>query len=106
MADYRALATSYANQVGVNPSIFINQIQQESGFNPNAMSPAGAIGIAQFMPGTAQGLGLNPRDPVASLKAAALYDANNLKAYNGDYPKMLAAYNCGSGCVNNAVAKS
>ncbi len=57
------------------------------------------------MPGTAQGLGLNPRDPVASLKAAALYDARNLKLYNGDYSKMLAAYNCGGGCVNSAVLK-
>lgn len=102
--DYQSLATSYAQQAGIDPTIFVAQIQQESGFNPNAVSPAGAIGIAQFMPTTAAGLGLNPHDPVASLKAAAQYDANNLNAYNGDYAKMLAAYNAGGGAVNNAVA--
>ncbi len=103
--DYRALASSYATQVGISPTIFVAQIQQESGFNPNAVSSAGAIGIAQFMPQTAQGLGLNPHDPVASLKAAAQYDARNLKLYNGDYSKMLAAYNAGGGTVNSASHK-
>lgn len=103
--DYRALATTYAQQAGINPTIFVNQIQQESGFNPNARSSAGALGIAQFMPSTAASIGLNPLDPVASLKAAAQYDASNLKTYGGDYPKMLAAYNCGGGCVNDAMQK-
>jgi len=106
MTDYRALASSYAQQSGISPDIFVAQIQQESGFNPDATSSAGAIGIAQFMPETAKSLGLNPRDAIASLKAAARYDANNLKAYNGDYAKMLAAYNCGGGCVQQAVQKS
>lgn len=104
MADYQSLAASYAQQAGIDPTVFVAQIQQESGFNPNAVSSAGAIGIAQFMPATAAGLNLNPHDPVASLKAAALYDARNLKAYNGDYAKMLAAYNAGGGAVNSAVA--
>lgn len=106
MTTYQQLATSYAAQLGLNPAIFTAQIQQESGFNPNAVSSAGAIGIAQFMPATAAGLNppLNPRDPVASLKAAAQYDANNLQTYNGDYAKMLAAYNAGNGAVNTAVA--
>lgn len=104
---YQQLATTYAQQVGLDPGIFVAQIQQESGFNPNAVSSAGAQGIAQFMPGTAAGLNppLNPFDPVASLRAAAQYDANNLQTYNGDYAKMLAAYNAGGGAVNSAVAQ-
>ncbi len=105
MTDYQTLATSYAQQAGIDPQVFVNQIQAESGFNPNAVSPAGAIGIAQFMPQTAAGLGLNPKDPIASLRAAASYDARNLKTYNGDYAKMLAAYNAGGGSVNNAVSQ-
>lgn len=105
MTDYPTLARTYAQQSGISPDIFVAQIQQESGFNPDAVSSAGAIGIAQFMPTTAASLGLNPKDPIASLKAAAQYDAGNLKTYNGDYSKMLAAYNCGGGCVQGAVTK-
>lgn len=51
------------------------------------------------MPGTAAGLHLNPRDPVASLYAAAGMDARNLHAYGGDWAKTLAAYNAGGGAV-------
>ncbi len=105
MTDYQALAATYAQQAKVDPGIFVSQIQQESGFNPSAKSPAGALGIAQFMPQTAAGLGINPLDPVASLRAAASYDARNLQTYGGDYSKMLAAYNAGGGTVNNAVSQ-
>lgn len=101
--DYRTMAAQFAIAQGVNQGVFVNQIQQESGFQTNVVSPAGAIGIAQFMPATAQGLGLNPYDPVASLKAAAQYDAKSLQTYGGDYQKMLAAYNAGGGAVDNAV---
>lgn len=103
--DYRSQAAQFAIAAGINQGIFVNQIQAESGFNPNAVSPAGAQGIAQFMPATAKGLGLNPFDPTASLKAAAAYDAKSLATYGGDYQKMLAAYNAGGGAVNSAVAQ-
>lgn len=99
--DARAAARKY----GINPDIFVRQIQQESGFNPLARSPAGAEGIAQFMPGTAAGLGINPFNPQQALDAAARYNANNLRAYGGDYAKALAAYNAGGGAVNYAIAK-
>lgn len=106
MTDYQSIAKQDANILGIDPSVFVAQIQQESGFNPNPPhSSAGAIGIAQFMPGTAQGLGVNPNDPVASLKAAAQYDKNNLNKYHGDYTKMLAAYNAGGGAVDAAVSQ-
>jgi len=104
MTDYQALARQDATQAGIDPGVFVNQIQQESGFNPRASSPAGAQGIAQFMPGTAAGMGINPWDPASALAGAARLDAQNLKKYNGDYSKMLAAYNAGGGSVDFAVA--
>lgn len=98
-------ARNAARRFGVNPDIFVKQIQQESGFNPNARSPAGAEGIAQFMPGTAAGMGINPWDPQQALQAAAQYDANNLRQYGGNYAKTLAAYNAGGGAVNEAIRR-
>jgi len=68
-ADYRAIAKQKAEKYGLLPDVFLRQIQQESGFNPGAVSEAGALGIAQIMPSTARGWGVNPRDPVASLDA-------------------------------------
>src|SRR5215471_17047671 len=98
--DLRAYARQAATNAGIDPDIFVAQIQQESGFSPTAKSPAGAIGIAQFMPGTAAGVGLDPTDAYASLEAAARMDAQNLSKYGGDYSKMLAAYNAGPGNVD------
>lgn len=98
-------AIAAAHRAGIDPNIFVRQIQQESNFNPNAVSPAGAEGIAQFMPGTARGLGINPFNPVQALYAAAQYMANSLRAFGGDYAKALAAYNAGGGAVNYAIAR-
>ena len=91
-------ARAAAQRAGIDPDIFVRQIQQESGFNPKARSGAGAIGIAQFMPGTAAGMKVDPTDPYAALDAAAQMDAQNLNRY-GSYDKMLAAYNAGGGAV-------
>ena len=93
-------ARAAAQRAGIDPNVFTAQIQQESGFNPNAKSPAGAQGIAQFMPATAAGVNLDPSDPYASLDAAAKMDAQNLSKYGGDYSKTLAAYNAGGGNVD------
>ncbi|HEU5229600.1 MAG TPA: transglycosylase SLT domain-containing protein [Ktedonobacteraceae bacterium] len=100
---YVAIARQDAINVGINPDYFVRQINQESGFNPNAVSPAGAVGIAQFLPSTAAGLGIDPYDPIQALKGAAQYMATYAKQYGGDYAKALAAYNAGSGTVANAV---
>jgi len=102
-SQYIAVAEQDATAVGIPPAYFVRQIQQESGFNPNAVSPAGAVGIAQFEPGTAAGLGINPWDPIQSLKGAATLMANYARQYGGDYAKALAAYNGGSGTVQSAV---
>ena len=101
---YVSVALSAARAAGIPDTTFVRQINIESGFNPKAVSPAGAIGIAQFMPATAVELGINPWDPVQALDAAARYMANLIHSYGGDEAKALAAYNAGSGTVNWAVA--
>ncbi len=102
-SQYVAIAQQDASAVGIPATYFVRQIQQESGFNPNAVSPAGAVGIAQFEPGTAAGLGINPWDPIQALKGAAKLMANYARQYGGDYAKALAAYNGGTGTVQYAV---
>ena len=100
--NYQQLAQQDAIAAGIDPTLFVAQINQESGFNPNALSPAGAEGIAQFMPGTARGLGVNPWDPVASLKAAAGLMGVYLKRF-GNEPAALSAYNYGPAGTYNAI---
>lgn len=99
MTNYRELARRYAIKYGINPTYFIRQIKAESGFNPRAVSPAGARGIAQIMPGTAKGWGVDPMNPRAALDAAAKNMSRYLKSYKGDWRKALAAYNAGPGAV-------
>jgi len=103
--DYVDMARQAAISAGINPDAFVRQIQQESGFNPNAGSPAGAEGIAQFMPGTAASMGVNPYDPSSALSGAARMMAGLAAQYGGDYSKALAAYNAGGGAVDAAVAQ-
>lgn len=102
-SQYIAIAQQDATAAGISPVYFVRQINQESGFNPYAVSPAGAEGIAQFEPGTAAGLGINPWDPVQALRGAAQLMAGYNRNYGGDYAKALAAYNGGSGTVQYAV---
>ncbi|MDQ6643916.1 MAG: lytic transglycosylase domain-containing protein, partial [Chloroflexota bacterium] len=101
---YVAIAQQDATNAGISPDYFTRQINQESGFNPNAVSPSGAVGIAQFMPGTARGLGIDPWDPTVALNAAAHLMASYANNYGGDYAKALAAYNGGSGTLQYAVS--
>jgi len=98
MMDYRVEARKAAQKYGLRPEIFLRQIQQESGFNPHARSPAGALGIAQIMPATAQGWGVNPLNPRAALNAAAKNMARYVDQF-GNYEDALRAYNAGPGNV-------
>jgi len=98
-SQYVAIARQDASNAGISPDLFVRQINQESGFNPWAVSPAGAIGIAQFMPATAAGMGINPRDPLQSLRGAARLMASYAHQY-GIYAKALAAYNAGPAAVD------
>lgn len=94
-----------ASAIGLPGGYYAGQIQAESGFNPNAVSPAGAEGIAQFLPSTAAGWNppFDPFDPLASLKAGAQYDWNALNQFGGDYAAALSAYNAGSGAVQACI---
>lgn len=98
------IARQDATSAGISPDIFVRQINQESGFNPAAVSPAGAIGIAQFEPATAASLGVNPWNPEQSLLGASRLMASYVRQYGGDIAKALAAYNAGSGAVQRAVS--
>ena len=83
----------------VGAGLLAAQLQQESGFNPRARSPVGALGIAQFMPGTARQYGLrDPTDPDAAIDAQA-HLMHDLLARFGSVPLALAAYNAGPGRV-------
>jgi Transglycosylase SLT domain/D-alanyl-D-alanine carboxypeptidase len=84
---------------GVSPALLAAQLMAESGFDPNAGSPVGAQGIAQFMPSTAAAYGLdNPFDPVAAIEAQAHLMSDLLRQF-GSPELALAAYNAGPGAV-------
>lgn len=94
-------ARQMALKYGIDPELFVRQIQMESGFNPRAKSGAGAVGIAQFMPSTAKGMGFTAGvNPLRDLEMAAKLMAGHLKNNNGRYDLALAAYNAGQGNVN------
>ncbi len=99
---YVGVAQQAAYSTGIPANLFVKQIYAESGFRTNAYSGAGAIGIAQFMPGTAASLGINPYNPTQSLWGAARLMASYYHQY-GSYAMALAAYNAGPGTVNYAI---
>ncbi len=97
---YDGLVTAAAQRYGIDPAILHGLIQQESSFNPNSTSGAGAQGLTQLMPGTASSLGVtNPLDPAQSIEGGAHYLREQLDAFGGDVTKALAAYNAGPGAV-------
>ena len=102
-SQYVAIAEQDAIAAGIPANYFVRQINAESGFNPNEVSPAGAVGIAQFLPSTAAGLGINPWDPIQALRGAAQLMASYTHKYGGDYAKALAAYNAGSANLDYAI---
>jgi soluble lytic murein transglycosylase-like protein len=96
---YRAPILRSGSRWNVSPGLLAAQLMAESGFNPRAASPAGALGIAQFMPATAQSYGLrDPFDPVAAIDAQAHLMSDLLRRFRS-VPLALAAYNAGSGAV-------
>lgn len=98
-AQYAPTAIAAAQAFGIDPRVMLAQITQESSWNPSAISPAGARGIAQFMPATAAGLGINPDNPEEALYGMAAHMSQLLGMFGGDYSLALAAYNAGPGAV-------
>lgn len=97
---YEPMAREAARQAGLSESVFCRMIEVESGWDPNAMSPVGAMGLGQLMPGTAFELGVDdPFDPQQNLAGAAKYLAKQYKRF-GSYLLALAAYNAGPGAVS------
>lgn len=91
-------ARSAARRNGVPEDLFLRLVQQESGFNPNAVSHKGATGLAQLMPDTARGLGVNIHDPHQNLDGGARYLKQMYQRF-GNWRHALAAYNAGPGAV-------
>jgi soluble lytic murein transglycosylase-like protein len=104
-AGIRAKIVKYARAYGIDPQIAIKQIWQESRFNSRAGSGAGAKGIAQFMPATAQRFNVDVYDVDSSLNGWGKYMSWLLNRYNGDYKKALAGYNAGEGAVDKYVKR-
>ena len=99
--DLKAMAQSAAARYGLDPALFNALVQQESGWNANAVSPVGAQGLCQLMPGTAAGLGVtDPFNPRQSLEGGARYLRQMMDKFGNDPAKALAAYNAGPGFVS------
>jgi len=97
-SEYLPHARQAAQQHGIPEDLFLRLVQQESGWNPNARSHKGALGLAQLMPGTAAKLGVNPNDPVQNLNGGARYLRMMYNQF-GNWTLALAAYNAGPGAV-------
>jgi cell wall-associated NlpC family hydrolase len=97
-AQYVTTVEQAASANGIPSSLLAGLIQQESGFNPDAVSSAGAEGIAQFMPATAAGMGVDPYEPTSAINGAAEMLGSYTRQF-GSYADALAAYNAGSSAV-------
>jgi soluble lytic murein transglycosylase-like protein len=101
-ARYAAMVEHAAGLAGISPAILSALVWKESRWNPSALSPKGAVGLTQLMPGTARELGVNPNDPFQNLIGGARYFRQVLESFDYDVEKALAAYNAGPNRVRKA----
>lgn len=97
------LLTRAAVRAGLPPEIVHSIAKAESGYQTDAVSPKGAIGLMQLMPGTAASLNADPHDPAQNAEAGAMYLRDLLLKYENDphqVSKAVAAYNAGPGAVD------
>jgi soluble lytic murein transglycosylase-like protein len=100
VARFRSLIEQAAQRHRLDAALLAAVVHVESGGNPQAVSPAGAQGLTQLIPATAQRFGVHdPFDPAQSLDGAAKYLRGLLGQFSGDVSKALAAYNAGEGNV-------
>jgi len=97
-AEYRGLFEQAGQRYGVSPDLLAAVAKTESGFNPRAVSGAGARGLMQLMPATARGLGVDPANPAEAVDGAARLISQHLRSF-GSTSLALAAYNAGPGAV-------
>jgi soluble lytic murein transglycosylase-like protein len=98
---YDPYVVEYSNQHSLRPELVRAVIQVESGYNPRALSPKGAMGLMQLMPETARMLGVQrPYDPEQNIRGGTRYLRLLLDKYDGNEELALAAYNAGSGAVD------
>jgi len=98
-APYDARFAAAEAKYGLPAGLLSAVAKQESGYDPGARSGAGAVGLMQFMPATARGMGIDPTDPTQAIDGAGRLLAAHLKRF-GSVPLALAAYNAGAGNVS------
>jgi soluble lytic murein transglycosylase-like protein len=97
---YDPLIEQAAARNGLDPAVLHGLIEQESGFDPNATSSAGATGLTQLMPSTASSMDVaNPLNPAESIEGGARYLGQLMRQFGGNTEDALAAYNAGPGAV-------
>ena len=96
---YQAKVAELSARFDLSPALIEALVWQESRWRSGAVSPVGARGLAQLMPGTARELGVNADDPFANLEGGARYLRAQMDRFGGDVEKALAAYNAGPGRV-------
>lgn len=99
---WRARVGELAAKYDISPALLEALVWQESRWHSGAVSPVGARGLTQLMPGTARQMGVDPSDPNANLEGGARYLRQQLDSFGGDLEKALAAYNAGPGRVQQA----
>ena len=99
-AEIDSLIEKYSSKNGLDKDFVKALVKQESGFNPNATSKCGAMGLMQLMPSTAQGLGVsNAYDIEQNIAGGTKYLKSMIDRFNGDEKLALAAYNAGPNAV-------